>query len=73
MTIDSLKRVMWRLEGLKRNRISGIELRRAIMFECGTDLSTYHRNREALTALGWIIREKRKFRISHKHLTEDIA
>ena len=56
MSIQALERVMWRLR--KRNpnndRPKWIELRRAIMYECGTDPTTYRSNRRALIQLGWI-------------------
>lgn len=56
MSIQKLERVMWRLR--KRNpgneRPTNIELRRAVMYEIGTDPDTYTVNRKALIRLGWI-------------------
>lgn len=56
MTIDKLKRVMWRLRAknpdVKRPTYAMLE--RAIMHECGTSRMTYFANKSALTKLGWI-------------------
>ena len=56
MTIEKLERVMWRLRKRHPDRttITNNELRRAIMYECGTSLSTLKDNRRALKDLGWI-------------------
>ena len=47
---------MWRLR--KRNpgkvEVTNSELRRAIMYEIGTDQTTYTRNRKALILIGWL-------------------
>jgi len=47
---------MWRLRknNLNDDRPTWLELKRAIMYECGTDPSTYRNNRKALKELGWI-------------------
>ena len=56
MSIEKLQRVMWRLR--KRNpnaeKIPNYELRRAIMYECGTHPKTHQTNRKALITLKWI-------------------
>ncbi len=56
MTIQKLELVMWRLR--KGNPDSdtptNIELRRAIMYEVGTDERTYIKTRKALIRLGWM-------------------
>ena len=61
MTINNLERVMWRLRKLavqkkykNPNHASNFDLRRAIMFECGTNPRTICVNRKALIELGWI-------------------
>lgn len=57
MSVQKLERVLWRL----RKRCPGqdrppwLELKRAIMYECGTDPTTYLKNKKALVDLGWII------------------
>lgn len=71
MSVDHLKRVMWRLEGLNKGKVSKLELQRAIMRECGTSPKTYYNNKQALIVLGWIKTEKRGFRITKTHQTED--
>jgi len=73
MTIESLRRVMWRVRknapDVKRPSYTILE--RAIMMECGTHRQTYHMNRKALITLGWIksFRPKR-FEITNKDLEE---
>ena len=56
MSVQKLERVLWRLR--KRNpnddTPTWLELKRAIMYECGTDPATYRNNRNALKRLGWI-------------------
>ena len=56
MSVEKLERVMWRIR--KRNpnnlKITVHELRRAIMYEIGTDPRTYSVSKTALTRLGWI-------------------
>ena len=56
MTVEKLKRVMWRLRSKcpDDDRPKWIELKRAIMHECGTDPKTYKHNRKALMELGWV-------------------
>ena len=60
MGISKLECVMWRLRKAWEKEHPGNknptnhELRRAIMYECGTDPSTYRNNRKALMILGWI-------------------
>jgi hypothetical protein len=73
MTVDKLKRVLWRLrkEIGTRTLVRRKELRRAIMIECGTSTSTYYVNRDALLAIGWLKRVNCKFRITGLDLTED--
>ena len=56
MSIESLKRVMWRLR--KRfpdaDRVTNNELRKVIEIECGTDPRTYRVNRAVMIRQGWI-------------------
>lgn len=59
MTIEKLKRVLWRLEEQnpeyqQTNRYSEKQLRRAIMFECGIDERTIIQNIKRLKELGWL-------------------
>ena len=56
MSVQKLERVLWRLRKKhpNQNRFTNYELRRAIMFECGTDPQTYKNNRKALLLLGWM-------------------
>lgn len=60
MSLDKLKRVIWRLQdkGIEK-RFSIMQLRRAIMDECGTDERTLNINMARLVELGWIKRETR--------------
>ena len=60
MSINKLERVMWRLRMLCKKEGESdnprwLDLKRAIMYECGTDPSTYRKNRKALLELGWIL------------------
>lgn len=73
MTIDKLKRVMWRIRSRagNRERITKQELERAIMIECGIYPMTYYNNLRALVKLGWIKKHKRKFDLTGADLTED--
>ena len=63
MGINKLERVMWRLRQLRKDAevnklcFTNLELKRAIMYECGTDDRTYYKNRKALKELGWIKRK----------------
>ena len=54
MTVEKLKRVVWRLQELQHPRFSLKEVRRAIMFECGTDERTIKRNLKKLKELGFL-------------------
>lgn len=59
MTLERLKRVMWRLRKTNTaeatpTKVKNYDLRRAIIMECGTSPITYTRNRKALMILGWI-------------------
>ncbi len=63
MSVDKLKRVIWRLEeksGYQRGQVITMsELRSAIMFECGTYKTTIQDNIKTLIELGWLKRESR--------------
>lgn len=72
MTIEKLERVMWRVR--KRNpntlTITNLELKRAIMYECGTSPITYKHNRKALKDLGWIKKyNTKKIRLTNKDIS----
>ena len=56
MSIESLKRVMWRLRKRFPNQryILNNELRKVIEVECGTSPITYKHNRAVLIRQGWI-------------------
>lgn len=69
--IEKLKRVMWRLEALNKPVITRVDLKRAIMLECGISPKTFRSNRDALLFLKWIVRYKKLFKVSGKHLTDD--
>ena len=62
MTIQTLQRVLWRVRTKCPNRIkiTNLELKRAIMIECGTSYETWIRNRKSLLELGWIKIDKTK-------------
>jgi len=64
---------MWRLR--KRNPgkvyIKYQELKRAIMYECGTHPKTLKSTRAALVTLGWIKTRKNKIELTDKDLTGD--
>ncbi len=73
MSIEKLERVMWRLR--KNNpgedKPTWLQLKRAIMYECGTDPQTYRSNRKALKDLGWIvIYNSKRMKLTNKDLTE---
>lgn len=72
MSVEKLERVLWRLRknNPNTNKITNHELRRAIMHECGTDPSTYTKNRKALAYLGWIKARKSMIILTNKDLTE---
>lgn len=75
MTVDKLKRVMWRIRANnpKRLYVTHQELRRAIMIECGTCKQTYYTNKDALVVLGWIKTRKKRVYLTGKDLTEDFV
>jgi hypothetical protein len=56
MSVQKLKRVLWRLRRRCPNEKSPCmtELERAIMYECGTCPKTIKENKKALSKLGWI-------------------
>lgn len=62
MTIEKLERVLWRVrKNSKGNKHPyNSELKRAIMYECGTSPATVKNNRKALRDLGWIKPYNRK-------------
>ena len=61
MTVESLKRVIWRLREKHpgRKTYSLKEVRRAIMYECGTDERTIIHNIKKLIELEILKRKKR--------------
>jgi hypothetical protein len=71
MTIERLERVLWRLR--KRNpgksEIKLFELKRAIMYECGTDPKTYYKNKAALVTLGWIKSRGKTIELTGRDIT----
>ena len=73
MTVEKLKRVMWRIRAKYpgQNRIGWRKLRMAIMVECGTWDRTYYANAQALVNLGWIKRDKKMIVLTGNDLTED--
>ena len=76
MTIEKLERVMWRLRklypGVNHPKPTNAELRRAIMYECGTSPVTYRRNRKSLIDLGWLRTfNKVRTRMTNNDLTGD--
>ena len=73
MSVEKLERVLWRLR--KRNpgvdKPSYLELRRAIMLECGTCEATYKSNKRALKFLGWIAAyNSKRCKLTNKDLNE---
>jgi len=70
MSINKLERVMWRMR--KRNPgkvyITNHELKRAIMYEIGTDNKTYYSNRKALIVLGWLRSRKNYVELTDEDL-----
>ena len=72
MTVESLKRVMWRLRDIKpqSRRKTNAQLQNAIMRECGTDPRTYKTNRRALVKLGWITAHRSYVWLTDKDVTE---
>ena len=72
LSVERLERVLWRVR--KRNKdksvITNLELKRAIMYECGTDDRTIYMNRKALKTLGWIKpRGTKKIELTDEDLT----
>ena len=56
MTIDKLKRVLWRLQEMEKSGLyTANQIRRAIMEECGTDERTLSVNLKRLTELKLLI------------------
>ena len=73
MSVQKLERVLWRVRRYApdTNRPTWTQLKRAIMYECGTDPKTYTAYRKALITLGWIKTERgRRFRLTNKDLEE---
>ena len=77
MTIENMKRVMWRLrsnckEWLKdHNYVRRDDLWKAIAIELGTCKQTYYNNKAVLVKLGWIMPRKTRVVLTDKDLTED--
>lgn len=74
MSIEKLERVMWRLRKKFPDQVSVtiLELQRAIMYECGTDPTTYRSNKRALVRLGWIkARGNKRIDITGADITGD--
>ena len=65
MTIEILKRVIWRVRERNpgKSLIRRKEVEYAIMCECGTYEETIWENIKALKKLGWIRTERRQYRI----------
>lgn len=73
MTIESLRRVMWRLRKLSKgnDKPSIAMLEKAIIIECGTAIMTYRRNKQCLIKLGWLRQyNKSRMRMTNLDLTE---
>jgi len=71
MSLEKLERVLWRLRKKHPNtdNVSNIELKRAIMIECGTDPKTYYNNRKALITLELIeAKWSSKVRLTNKDI-----
>jgi hypothetical protein len=65
---------MWRVRKTSPNcnNPTNDVLRRAIMFECGTDPATIRNNRKALIVLDWIRAvNKKRFRLTNKDLNSE--
>ena len=72
MSIERLERVLWRVRKRHPNTtaITNAELKRAIMYECGTDDRTIYMNRKALINLQWIkAYGKKKVKLTGKDIT----
>ena len=63
MSIETLKRVMWRLRSRfpDQDRVTNNELRKVIEIECGTDPKTYKVNRAVMIRQGYIKSYKSKW------------
>ena len=60
MSIDKLKRIIWRLQEKGFNdRVPIAELRKSIIYECGTDERTILNNIQKLMELKWLKRRTR--------------
>lgn len=73
MTIEKLQRVMWRLRKTNPGvqKPTNQELRKAIMWEVGTDPRTYTKTKKSLIQLGWIkTNGNKRIRITDRDLTE---
>jgi Ran GTPase-activating protein (RanGAP) involved in mRNA processing and transport len=71
MTLENLKRVMWRLRQLHLEHPSYNDLEVAIMNECGLCKATYERNKRALFKLGYCKRyTKKRLSLADKDLTD---
>ena len=74
MTIEKLKRVMWRARKESKDNgktITRAQLKRCIMLECGVHPSTYYNNKAALIALGWLRAvNKVRYRLTDVDLTD---
>lgn len=73
MTVEKLKRVMWRVRSKdpRADKVPIWTLKRAIMIECGTSPSTVQINKMAMVRLGWIKTHKNMVYLTGKDLTED--
>lgn len=75
MSVEKLERVLWRLRKDHPGTtptVSRKALRRAIMFECGTDPKTFQSNKQALVHLDWLSPSDdwQSFRLTDRDLTE---
>ena len=72
MTVETLKRVMWRLRAHQPDsrRRTNAALQQAIMHEVGTDPRTYKTNRRALVKLGWITTHKSYVWLTDKDVSD---
>jgi len=60
MSVETAKRIIWRLQELNKPEITQMELRRAIMFEAGTDQRTIQRNINILLELKFLKRVRKR-------------
>lgn len=73
MSIENLKRVMWRLRKRfpGKSYILNNELRKIVEIDCGTDPKTWRVNRAVLIRQGWIKPfRKHRIYITNKDLEE---